>query len=148
MIQLIIQCDFQYLQLYFYMSELIFLYNNAVQKSMYGSALINLCILKYAFLDKKWQRFTFWERQHQDIISQRTNLWLDLKSKLDLDGNLLLGKSFKNLCKNVRNFYEIFLVRSMVRLKQIGQLTRRKVFSIILLIFIMALVVSRYLRVI
>ena len=55
MIQLIIQCDFQYLQLYFYMSELIFLYNNAVQlqKSMYGSALINLCILKYAFLDKK-----------------------------------------------------------------------------------------------
>ena len=59
MIQLIIQCDFQYLQLYFYMSELIFLYNNAVQKSMYGSALINLCILKYAFLDKEMAEVHF-----------------------------------------------------------------------------------------
>ena len=30
--------------LYFYMSELIFLYNNAVHKSMYGSVLINCLI--------------------------------------------------------------------------------------------------------
>ena len=59
MIQLIIQCDFEYLQLYFYMSELIFLYNNAVQKSMYGSALINLCILKCAFLDLKMAEVHF-----------------------------------------------------------------------------------------
>ena len=34
-------------------------------------------------------------RYHQDIISQRTNSWSDSKSKLDLDGNLLLGNTFE-----------------------------------------------------